>query len=220
MKLLLPEGVTADCRIRVLDGLGKRNLPLSSSNTQAVLRSSAGVRRLQRQLAESSRSFREVFRNQGLRRIELAWAGSILGTWAYGIAVVVYAFEQGGATAVGVVGLLRWIAAAIASPFAALLGDRYDRRLVMVCSDLARVVLIGVAAVCIFVDAPPVVIYAIAALVGVAATAFRPAEAALVPSLARTPEELTAANVAASTIESVGIFGGPALGGILLAVSG
>src|SRR5207249_5510550 len=80
--------------------------------------------------------------------------------------------------------------------------------------------LIGVAAVCIFVDAPPVVIYAIAALVGVAATAFRPAEAALVPSLARTPEELTAANVAASTIESVGIFGGPALGGILLAVSG
>jgi MFS family permease len=178
------------------------------------------VRRLQRQLTESSRAFREVFRNQGLRRIELAWAGSILGTWAYGIAVVVYAFEQGGATAVGVVGLLRWIAAAIASPFAALLGDRYDRRLVMVCSDLARVVLIAVAAVCIFVDAPPVVIYAIAALVGVAATAFRPAEAALVPSLARTPEELTAANVAASTIESVGIFGGPALGGILLAVSG
>jgi MFS family permease len=178
------------------------------------------VTRLQRQLAESSRAFREVFRNQGLRRIELAWAGSILGTWAYGIAVVVYAFEQGGATAVGIVGLLRWLSAAIASPFAALLGDRYDRRLVMVGSDLARVVLIGVGALFIFVDAQPIAVYAMAGLVGVAATAFRPAEAALVPALARTPEELTAANVAASTIESVGIFGGPALGGILLAVSG
>jgi MFS family permease len=178
------------------------------------------VRRLLGELAESGRAFREVFRNQALRRIELAWAGSILGTWAYGIAVVVYAYEQGGATAVGVVGLARWIAAAIASPFAALLGDRYDRRVVMVCSDLVRAALIGAAALFVFVDAPAVVVYAIAGLVGVAATAFRPAEAALIPSLARTPEELTAANVAASTIESVGIFGGPALGGLLLAASG
>jgi MFS family permease len=178
------------------------------------------VRRLLDQVAESSRAFREVFRNQGLRRIELAWAGSILGTWAYGIAVVVYAYEQGGATAVGVVGLLRWISAAIASPFASLLGDRYDRRLVMVISDLVRAALIGLAALAVFVDAPPVIVYGIAGLVGVAATAFRPAEAALIPSLARTPEELTAANVAASTIESVGIFGGPALGGLLLALSG
>jgi hypothetical protein len=42
----------------------------------------------------------------------------------------------------------------------------------------------------------------------------------LIPSLATTPEELTAANVAASTIESVGIFAGPAIGGILLAAFG
>ncbi len=161
-----------------------------------------------------------MFRNQALRRIELAWAGSIIGTWAYGIAVVVYAYEQGGATAVGIVGLVRWIAAAIASPFAALLGDRYDRRLVMVGSDLVRAGLIGLAAFAVYADAPAALVYAIAGLVGVAATAFRPAEAALIPSLARTPEELTAANVAASTIESVGIFGGPALGGLLLAASG
>jgi MFS family permease len=155
-----------------------------------------------------------------LRRIQLAWAASILGTWAYGIAVVVYAYEQGGATAVGVVGLARWLAAAVASPFAALLGDRYDRRWVMVGSDLARAALIAGAALAVFAGARAIVIYVIAGLVGIAATAFRPAEAALIPSLARTPEELTAANVAASTIESVGIFGGPAIGGLLLATSG
>jgi MFS family permease len=178
------------------------------------------VRGLLRQLSDSGRAFRDVFRNQALRRIELAWAASILGTWAYGIAVIVYAYEQGGATAVGVVGLARWLAAAAASPFAALLGDRYDRRWVMVASDLVRAALIGVAALAVFADAPPIVIYVLAGFVGVAATAFRPAEAALIPSLARTPEELTAANVAASTIESVGIFGGPAIGGLLLAASG
>lgn len=178
------------------------------------------MRRLAGQLRESSKAFRDVFGNPALRRIELAWAASIFGTWAYGIAVIVYAFEQGGATAVGVVGLARWLAAAAVSPFAALLGDRYDKRVVMVASDLARVLLIGTAAAAVYTDSPPVVVYVIAALVGVAATAFRPAEAALVPTLARTPEELTAANVTASTIESIGIFGGPAIGGLLLAATG
>ncbi|HEX7144093.1 MAG TPA: MFS transporter [Gaiellaceae bacterium] len=178
------------------------------------------MRQILGHLAESSRAFRDVFRNPGLRRIELAWAASILGTWAYGIAVVVYAYEQGGATAVGVVGLARWVAAAIASPFAAILGDRYDRRWVMAGSDIARAVLIAGAALAVFAGAPPIVIYVIAGGVSVVATAFRPAEAALIPSLARTPEELTAANVAASTIESVGIFGGPAIGGLLLAAAG
>jgi MFS family permease len=178
------------------------------------------VRRLLGQFAESGRAFRDVFRNEGLRRIELAWAASIVGTWAYGIAVIVYAYEQGGATAVGVVGLARWFAAAVASPFAAVLGDRYERRWVMAGSDLARAALIAGAALAVFADASPIVVYVLAGLVSVAATAFRPAEAALIPSLARTPEELTAANVAASTIESVGIFAGPAIGGLLLAATG
>lgn len=176
--------------------------------------------RLTGHFTEAASAFRDVFRNRGLRRLELAWAGSIIGTWAYAIAVVVYAYEQGGARAVGVVGLVRWFAAGVASPFASLLGDRYDRRWVMLGSDLVRAALIGIAAFVVYSDGPAVVVYVLAALVGVAATAFRPAQAALTPSLAQTPAELTAANVAATTIESVGIFVGPALGGLLLAATG
>jgi MFS family permease len=178
------------------------------------------MRRLLGHLRESGTAFRAVFANRGLRRIQLAWAGSIMGTWAYGIAVVVYAYEQGGATAVGLVTMVRWLAAAVASPFAALLGDRYDKRWVMVGSDLVRAGLIGGAALAVSADAPPLVVYALASLVGVAATPFRPAQAALTPTLAETPEQLTAANVTASSIESVGIFGGPAIGGLLLVAAG
>jgi hypothetical protein len=48
---------------------------------------------------------------------------------------------------------------------------------------------------------------------------FQPTESALLPTLADSPEELAAANVANSTIEYAGYFVGPALGGVLLAVS-
>src|SRR5256714_12931813 len=86
------------------------------------------MRRLLRQLAESGTAFREVFANPGLRRIQLAWAASILGTWAYGIAVVVYAYDHGGAAAVGGVGVAPSLGGSAASPVAAPVRGPYHRR--------------------------------------------------------------------------------------------
>jgi MFS family permease len=177
------------------------------------------VNALREQLRESSHAMREVYRNHGLRRLQLAWAGSIIGTWAYSVAIVVYAYNQGGATAVGLVGLIRWLPAAFAAPFTSVLGDRYPRVPVMLGSDLLRAAGLAAMAACVLTDAPPATVYVLAAAVGVVSTAFQPAQAALLPSLARTPEELTAANVSSSTLESLGFCAGPALGGVLLAVS-
>ncbi|MDQ2982632.1 MAG: MFS transporter [Actinomycetota bacterium] len=174
---------------------------------------------LTKRAGESLRAFHDVFRNPNLRRIQLAWIGSITGDWAYSVALAVYAYEHGGAAAVGVVGLIRWIPSAIAAPFAAVLGDRYRRERVMLTVDLTRAIAMGVAAAAVFAGAPAPAVFVLAALVQVVATAFRPAQAALLPSLASRPEELTAANVTSSTIESVGSFAGPALGGLLLALT-
>lgn len=171
-------------------------------------------------LRQSTQAFRDVFRNTSLRRLQLAWAGSTIATWAYGVALAVYAYTHDGAAAVGVVALIRLLAAAVAQPFAAALGDRYDRGRVMMSSAVARAALMAAAAVAVFGHSPSVVVYAIAGLVPIAGTPFRPAQASLTPALARSPEELTAANVVSSSIESVGIFAGPALGGLLLALSG
>jgi MFS family permease len=165
-------------------------------------------------------AFRRVFSNRDLRRLQLAWAGSNVGGWSYTVAIAVYAYQQDGAYAVGLIGLARWIAAGAASPFTGALGDRFPRVRVMVGADLVRAVLLGSMALVVVADGSPIVVYAISIVGTVIGTAFRPAQAALVPGLARTPEELTAANVAASTIESVGIFVGPALGGVLVATAG
>jgi MFS family permease len=177
------------------------------------------VSRLRERIRDSSRAMREVYRNPALRRLQLAWAGSIIGSWAYAIALVVYAYRHGGASAVGLVGLIRWLPAAVASPFSAILGDRYPRVPVMLASDVLRAAGLAGMAVCVFTHAPIEAVYALAAAVAVTTTAFQPAQAAILPSLARTPEELTAANVSSSTIESLGFCVGPALGGLLLAVS-
>lgn len=165
-------------------------------------------------------AFRRVFSNRDLRRLQLAWAGSNIGAWAYTVAIAVYAFQQDGAYAVGLIGLARWIAAGAASPLTGALGDRFPRVRVMVAADVLRAALLAAMALVLLADGSPLAVYVISIVGTVIGTAFRPAQAALVPGLARTPEELTAANVAASTIESVGIFVGPALGGVLVATAG
>ena len=167
----------------------------------------------------SLRALGSVLASPSLRRLLLAWVGSILGGWAYLVALGVYAYDQGGASAVGLVGLIRLIPGAIVAPFAATLVDRFSRVWVMVASDVVRFVLMIGAAGVIASDGPAPVVYALVALTTIAGTVFRPAKAALLPSLVATPAELTAANVASSTLESVGTFLGPALGGLLLAVS-
>jgi MFS family permease len=172
---------------------------------------------LSARLREARRDFAAVFGNRNLRRLELAWASSIVATWAYGITLVVFAYDHGGAAAVGLVGVLRWVPAAVVTPFAGLWADRRDRRVLMIGSDLGRAVLIAASALTVVAGASAAFVYVLAGLVGIAGTPFRPAEAAYTPSLARTPEELGAANVVAAAIESVGIFAGPAVGGLLVA---
>ena len=170
-------------------------------------------------MRESLRALRAVFHNRGLRQLQLAWAGSIIGTWAYAVALVVYAYVHGGASAVGLIALIRWLPAAVVSPFTAILGDRYPRVPVMLASDLLRAVGLAVMTVCVVTNAPVGIVYVLAATMAVINTAFQPAQSALLPSLAKTPEELTAANVSSSTLEALGFCVGPALGGLLLAVS-
>jgi len=174
---------------------------------------------LRRRLGESLRAFAAVFANPDLRRIELAWGGSVIGQWGYEVALAVFAYRAGGAAAVGVVALVRLLPAAVVAPFAALLGDRFWRRRIMVAADFARVCAMGGAGAAVFAGASTVIVYSLAVLTALASTAFGPAQSALLPSLARSPEELTAANATSTTLESVGFFIGPALGGLLLAVT-
>ena len=170
-------------------------------------------------LRDTWTSLRSVFVNPALRRIELALAGSMIGDWAYATAIVVWAYGEGGAQLVGVWGAVRLLLMAFAAPIGSTLADRLPRKAVLIGSDLTRSVLVSIAAVLIAVGAPTLSILALATLSSLIGCVFRPAQMAWMPSLARTPEELTAANGASSTIESLAFFVGPAIGALLISVT-
>jgi MFS family permease len=179
----------------------------------------ARMARFRQRMRESMRAFGAVYENRGLRRLQLAWAAAIIGGWAYVISLAVFAYRANGAYAVGALAVARWVASGIAAPIAGVVGDRYPRVRVLIASSVLRSAMIALAGVAMLTDVAPIFIYVLAVLAALAGTLFSPSEAALVPTLARSPEELTAANVTASTIDGVGTFLGPALGGFLLAAT-
>ena len=157
-------------------------------------------------------------RNPHIRRAEVAWGLANTAEWAHFVAFGVFAYEQGGASAVGIAGLVRLLPAAIVAPFAASLGDRFRRERFLLAMSLVGSLALAASAVAAFADAV-VLVFAFAALFGLACTLIGPTLHALLPSLARTPEELIASNAATSTIESLGTLLGPLLAGVLVSVA-
>jgi MFS family permease len=172
-----------------------------------------------RQIRESMRALGAVFANRDLARLIFGWGGMTFATWAYSLALAVYAFEQGGATAVGVAGLVRLLPGALASPFAGMLADRHSRKVVLVLSALLAALAIGLSAVAVIADAPSWAVYGLAGLFTVASTPYVPAEGALLPQVARSPLELSAANVVRSQLDNGGFLAAAIVAGILLAAA-
>ncbi len=166
---------------------------------------------------ESTReSLRSVLRNPDLRRIQLAFGGSLLGDWAYGTAILVWAFQESGATGVGLFTAARFIAAAFAGPLGAAIADRMDRRRFMMTTDLVRAGLASITAVLIMTGSPVVLVYVVAVVTATVGAPFRSAQAGLIPRLVDTPGELTASNAVAANIENVVVFMGPAVGALMV----
>src|SRR5919106_3912253 len=79
-------------------------------------------------------------RNPDVRRVELAWGAAIASEWAHFVALGVFAYEAGGASAVGIAGLVRLLPAAVLAPFAASLGDRFRRERFLAATTLVGAV--------------------------------------------------------------------------------
>ena len=118
------------------------------------------------------------------------------------------------------VAAIRLLPGVIATPFAGVLGDRHSRRLVLLACTASTAVVLGLAGVAAGLDAPAAIVYVLAGLFTVVSSPYIPAEGAIFPILARTPQELSAANVARGVADNLGFLLGAVATGFVLVASG
>jgi MFS family permease len=171
-------------------------------------------------VASSLRVFAQVGRSKSLIRVVAAYAAFTLTEYSVWIAMLVYAYDRGGANAAGVIAVAQLVPAAIAAPLASVVADRRSPVLLLAGGYLVQALGTAAAAGAIVVGAPPIFAYLGGVLASTAVSTSRPAQAALVPALARDVGELTATNVLVGWSESVAIMVAGAVTGLTLAWAG
>jgi MFS family permease len=167
---------------------------------------------------ERKHSLRASLSHRDFRYLLFAFAVSKTGDWLYSVALLVYVFNQTHSAGwVGAAAILRFVPILIFSPFGGVLADRYERRRVMISSDLIRAFFMFALAVVAALSGSVVVVLILVMASAAASTPYAPALGAITPSL--VPEEdLAAANSSMSVVDNLAIALGPALGGVLLAL--
>ncbi|GAB3833638.1 MFS transporter [Dactylosporangium cerinum] len=158
-----------------------------------------------------------------IRDFRLLWAGrfvSLLGTWLLTVAVPAHVLQlTGSLMATGLTLAAEYLPALLLGPLAGVLTDRWDRRRVMLTTDVFRAV---VVAAMLLVDSPGTVwiLYAALAAESAGSILFRPAAQAYTPVVVGTGTLLSSANaLTAGTDGTVRLIGAP-LGAVLLLAFG
>lgn len=153
--------------------------------------------------------------------IFLLWLGHIIshaGDAIYQISLPWLILElTGSKTSTSLVAVSAYLPAVLFSLAAGVVGDKFDRRRVMIFSDISRMIFVGsLVAYLMTGGTKPIVIGLIAFTVSTFGTLFYPARDALIPSLVK-PENLTSANAFISTSGQLAHLSGPVLAGALFA---
>jgi len=175
--------------------------------------------RLWTQLRVTVRVVRAVLRSPALRRVELAYLtfnAVEFGTW---VAILLYAYAAIGPTSVGVVAVVQLVPSAIVAPLAANLGDRFPRIRVLFAGYLIMAAAYGATWLAMAADAPSTLVIIAAAFASASLSVIRSTQGALLPGLARTPEELTAANGLSGMVEGMGLLLGPLIAAAILGIA-
>lgn len=167
-------------------------------------------------MAAPWRRYAPPFAHRDFRLLVTAFLVDSVGSWAASVVLAVYVYDiNRSVTWLAILAAARWVPGLLIGPYAGVLADRYDRRLVMVVSAAVS----GLVAVGLAVELGVggslwwiVVLQVLAAIVG---SPYRPAAGALTPEVVGE-QALAVANSLFAALENLVVVLGPAIGGVVL----
>ena len=160
-----------------------------------------------------------VVRNRDFRRLLLATVVSLAGDWFSFVAVADLVTELTGRPgAAAFVYAATVLPVFLASPFAGMVADRYDRKRILIISDLARVPLALLLCVAAAWGSVPLAIATIV-LLGIGASFYDPVSAAATPNLVDEGDLATAQSIMGLVWGSM-LLVGAGVGGVVAEVFG
>ena len=165
-------------------------------------------------------TYRGLLSNKALTRLLVGEFVSSVGDWLYLVALLVVVYRQSDdPVLLGLVGAARVLPYVFLSLPAGIAADRFDRRLVLFVTDIARGICMVALAWLVLTDGPLLGIVAVAITATCFSAFFSPAIGSYLPSLVRDERELGPANSAWASLDNLAFIVGPGLAGLLLAVA-
>jgi MFS family permease len=170
---------------------------------------------------EALRVYRGLLANRPLTKLLVGEFISGIGDWLYIVAIFIVIYRQSqDAGLVGAFGAVRLIPYVVLSIPAGAIADRFDRRMILLVSDLARgAIMLGIAFL-VATNGAILLIAALAVLATCGSAFFYPALGSYLPNLVTDERQLGPANSAWASLGNVSFIIGPAIGGLLVAAGG
>jgi MFS family permease len=165
-------------------------------------------------------AYRRVLGNRNLTRLLFGEFVSSIGDWIYLVALLVLVWKAtaGDTVTLGIIGAARILPYVLLSIPAGIVADRFDRRKILLFTDIVRGLLMLVIAAAVYFDVSIWITVGLAIFATCFSAFFGPALGAYLPSLARDESELGPANSAWSSLVSLAFFIGPAVAALLLSL--
>ena len=166
-------------------------------------------------------AYRDLLSNRPLTKLLGGEFVSAIGDWLYIVALLVVIYgETGDPLVLGLFGAARVVPYILLSIPAGVVADRFDRRLILLVTDLARGAAMLAMALVVALDGPIWALVVLSVLAACGSTFFYPAIGAYIPNLAADERQLGPANSAWASLDNLGFVVGPVLGGLLVAGGG
>ncbi len=162
-------------------------------------------------------AYRRVLGNGPLARLLFGEFVSSIGDWLYLVALLVLIWDVAkDPLLLGLVGAARIVPYILLSVPAGIVADRFDRRLVLLVTDVARGVIMLLIAAAVLANMSVWVVVALSIVATCFSAFFSPTIGAYLPSLVKDESELGPANSLWSSLDNLAFFIGPAFAAVLL----